>query len=182
MTDTTRTTVTQNKSYMKLIEELVDVFGTTKAQVISNIVEYFFNDSKNDPLLEKLRARKRKEKPPEQNELIKKIRNYLKISDQVPFDVFIDHLDLDADFVVNQLDDWAEKFDLLKGRFELLNKEKPSILLDSADNLDAYTNLFLGVRLLHYQKPLKGLALILGFHKSIDNLEALKLIRYLGDN
>ena len=64
MTETSRTTVTLNNSYMKLIEELVDVFGATKAQVISNIVEYFFNDSKNDPLLEKLRARKRKENPP----------------------------------------------------------------------------------------------------------------------
>ena len=37
MTDTTRTTVTLNKSYMSLIDELVDVFGATKAQVISNI-------------------------------------------------------------------------------------------------------------------------------------------------
>lgn len=110
MTETSRTTVTLNNSYMKLIEELVDVFGATRAQVISNIVEYFFNDNKNDPLLEKLRARKRKENPPEEKELMEKIRNYLKISDQIPFNVFIDHLDLDIDFVVSQLDDWAETF------------------------------------------------------------------------
>ncbi|MFX1427120.1 MAG: hypothetical protein ACFFBE_11760 [Promethearchaeota archaeon] len=110
MTETSRTTVTLNNSYMKLIEELVDVFGATRAQVISNIVEYFFNDNKNDPLLEKLRARKRKENPPEEKELMEKIRNYLKISDQIPFNVFIDHLDLDIDFVVSQLDDWAEIF------------------------------------------------------------------------
>lgn len=113
MTETSRTTVTLNNSYMKLIEELVDVFGATRAQVISNIVEYFFNDSKNDPLLEKLRARKRKETPPEQNEIIKKISKYLKISDQIPFNVFLDHLNLDKDFVISQLDDWAEKFDFM---------------------------------------------------------------------
>jgi hypothetical protein len=113
MTETSRTTVTLNNSYMKLIEELVDVFGATRAQVISNIVEYFFNDSKNDPLLEKLRARKRKENPPEQNEIIKKISKYLKISDQIPFNVFLDHLNLDRDFVISQLDDWAEKFDFM---------------------------------------------------------------------
>ncbi len=113
MTETSRTTVTLNNSYMKLIEELVDVFGATRAQVISNIVEYFFNDSKNDPLLEKLRARKRKENPPEQNEIIKKISKYLKISDQIPFNVFLDHLNLDKDFVISQLDDWAEKFDFM---------------------------------------------------------------------
>jgi hypothetical protein len=74
---------------------------------------------------------------------------------------------------------WAEKFDLLKGRFELLDKEKPSILLDNAGNLDAYANLFLGIRLLHYQKPLEGFALIIGFGKVVNALEAIKLIRYL---
>lgn len=113
MTETSRTTVTLNNSYMRLIEELVDVFGATRAQVISNIVEYFFNDSKNDPLLEKLRARKRKENPPEQRELMKKIGTYLKISDQIPLDVFIEHLNLDTDFVISQLDDWAEKFNFM---------------------------------------------------------------------
>lgn len=74
---------------------------------------------------------------------------------------------------------WAENFSLLKGRFELLDKEKPTILLDNAQNLDALENLFLGIRLLHYQRPLKGLSLILGLDNKIDTNEALKLIRYL---
>ena len=113
MTETSRTTVTLNNSYMKLIEELVDVFGATKAQVISNIVEYFFNDSTNDPLLEKLRARKRKEKPPEQYELNNKISRYLKRADKIPFSVFIEHLNLDTDFVISQLDEWGEKFNFM---------------------------------------------------------------------
>ena len=69
MTETSRTTVTLNNSYMKLVQELVDVFGATKAQVISSIVEYFFNDNHNDALLEKLRSRKRKENPPENCEV-----------------------------------------------------------------------------------------------------------------
>jgi len=110
MTETTRTTVTLNKSYMKLIEELVDVFGATKAQVISNIVEYFFNDNKNDPLLEKLRIRKIKEKVPSKEDLDNKIRNYLKMADKIPFNVFINHLKLDSDFVINHLDEWGEKY------------------------------------------------------------------------
>lgn len=74
---------------------------------------------------------------------------------------------------------WGEQFNLLRARFELLDKEKPSILLDNGSNLDAFTNLFLGIRLLHYQKPLKGLALVIGFSKSINAMEAIKLIRYL---
>ena len=113
MTETSRTTVTLNNSYMKLVEELVDVFGATKAQVISNIVEHFFNDSHNDALLEKLRARKRKENPPEKAEINEKIRRYLKIADKIPFNVFVDHLNLDTEFVINQLDDWGEKYKFL---------------------------------------------------------------------
>ncbi|MCK4382410.1 MAG: hypothetical protein KAW66_03870 [Candidatus Lokiarchaeota archaeon] len=113
MTETSRTTVTLNNSYMKLVEELVDVFGATKAQVISNIVEHFFNDSHNDALLEKLRARKRKENPPEKAEINEKIRKYLKIADKIPFNVFVDHLNLDTEFVINQLDDWGEKYKFL---------------------------------------------------------------------
>ena len=113
MTETTRTTVTLNKSYMKLITELLNVFGATKAQVISNIVEYFFNDRNNDPLLEKLRARKRKENPPGEIELNETIRKYLKISDKIPFNIFVEHMKLDKDFVVSHLDDWAEKFNFM---------------------------------------------------------------------
>jgi len=110
MTDTTRTTVTLNKSYMKLIEELVDVFGATKAQVISNIVEYFFNDSKNDPLLEKLRTRKRKEKIPDKEDLKNRIKLYLKRADKIPFEVFIDHLKLDATYIIDHLDELGDQF------------------------------------------------------------------------
>ena len=98
---------------MKLVEELVDVFGATKAQVISNIVERFFNDSKNDPLLEKLRARKRKEKLPDKIDLDNRIRNYLKRADKIPFEVFLEHLKLDTDFVINHLDVWGEKYNFM---------------------------------------------------------------------
>jgi len=110
MTETTRTTVTLNKSYMRLVEELIDVFGPTKAQVISNIVEYFFNDNKNDALLDKLRARKRKEIPPSDLEVDIKIKNYLSISDKIPFNVFLEHLKLDFDYAINHLDEWAKKY------------------------------------------------------------------------
>jgi dihydrofolate synthase / folylpolyglutamate synthase len=74
---------------------------------------------------------------------------------------------------------WNEQFDLLKSRFELLDKENPSILLDCAHNIDAFTNLFLGIRLVHYQKPLKGFALIIGVNNSMEQNDVLKTIRYL---
>jgi len=74
---------------------------------------------------------------------------------------------------------WKDGFTLPPGRFELLDKEKPSILLDNADNLDAFENLFLGVRLLHYQRPLKDLTMIIGLPASLEALETVKLVRYL---
>ena len=74
---------------------------------------------------------------------------------------------------------WKDTVNELPGRFELLVKEKPSILLDNAANLDAIRNLLLGIRLLHYQRQLKGLTIILGNNNpNIDLMELLKLLRY----
>jgi dihydrofolate synthase/folylpolyglutamate synthase len=74
---------------------------------------------------------------------------------------------------------WKEEQSSLPARFQLLDKEKPSILLDNAQNLDAFENLLLGIRLLHYQRPLKGLTIILGCNNdSMDIGEFLKQLRY----
>ena len=74
---------------------------------------------------------------------------------------------------------WAEEFGLLRGRFEMLDKEKPSILLDNAHNIDAFTNLFLGIRLLHYQRSINGLTLVMGLREYHKVHEVMKLVRYL---
>ncbi len=74
---------------------------------------------------------------------------------------------------------WKEAYSTLPGRFQLLDKEKPTILLDNASNFDAFKNVLLGIRLLHYQRPLKGLTLILGCNNpNLDIPEFLKLLRY----
>lgn len=74
---------------------------------------------------------------------------------------------------------WKEVISSLPGRFQLLDKEKPTILLDNAANLDAFQNLLLGIRLLHYHRPLKGLTLILGNdNPSLQLVEFLKQLRY----
>jgi folylpolyglutamate synthase/dihydrofolate synthase len=74
---------------------------------------------------------------------------------------------------------WETQFDLPRGRFEILEKEKPTMLVDNSSNLDALSNLFLGVRLLHYRHPLKGMAIIFGINSEVDSTEVLKLARYL---
>ena len=74
---------------------------------------------------------------------------------------------------------WKETLNTLSGRFQVLEKEKPTILLDNASNLDALDNVLLGIRLLHYHRALKGLTLIVGFEKNVINEEDfLKTIRY----
>jgi len=74
---------------------------------------------------------------------------------------------------------WRETISTLPARFQMLDKEKPSILLDAANNIDALDSLFLGVRLLHYNRPFKGITLIIGCNNdSIDRTELLKLLCY----
>jgi len=74
---------------------------------------------------------------------------------------------------------WKETYSMLPGRFQLLDKEKPTVLLDNASTIDAFKNVLLGARLLHYQRPLKGLTVVLGCNnKNIDIPEFLKLLRY----
>lgn len=74
---------------------------------------------------------------------------------------------------------WRETQNTLAGRFQLLEKEKPTILLDTADNLDAIGNVLLGIRLLHYQRPLKGLTIVLGCDNPELNVgELMRALRY----
>lgn len=74
---------------------------------------------------------------------------------------------------------WKEVTAQLPAHFQMLDKEKPSILLDNARNIDALKNLLLGIRLMHYQRPLKGLAFVFGCDKNLINTEEfLKLLRY----
>lgn len=74
---------------------------------------------------------------------------------------------------------WKETINSLPGRFQMLDKEKPSILLDNASNLDAFENTLLGVRLLHYQKPIKGLTMIIGAERNtLQGDDFLRAVRY----
>ncbi len=74
---------------------------------------------------------------------------------------------------------WKEAASSLPGRFQLLDKEKPTVLLDNAENLDSFQNLLLGIRLLHYHRPLKGLTIVIGNNNPLLNIsEFLKLLRY----
>lgn len=74
---------------------------------------------------------------------------------------------------------WQTTTSTLSNRFELIEENKPSILLDNANNVDAFKNLLLGIRLLNYERKLKGLVVIIGCENNeLLNTEFYKIIRY----
>ncbi len=76
-------------------------------------------------------------------------------------------------------DFWKETTNELIAHFQVLDKEKPSILLDNASNSDALENVLLGVRLLNYERPIKGLIFIIAAEKtSFNPLAFSKQMRY----
>jgi len=74
---------------------------------------------------------------------------------------------------------WKETPSALPGRFQLLDKEKPTVLLDTASNVDAMENFLLGIRLLHYRRPIKGLVLIIAnTNEQLQMATFVKQLRY----
>lgn len=110
MTDTKRTTVTLTTSIMNLVGDLVGVFGATKAQVISNIVENFLNDSKNFPLLNELRKRKMKLEHPDDETIEHKITLLLKGANKIPLESFLNFLEIEESIFYEKNHIWSQKF------------------------------------------------------------------------
>lgn len=107
MTDTQRTTVSLSQIYMDMVDELVGVYGRTRAAVITNIVQHFFNSSDNFSLLNELKERK-KRKPNE--ELIEqKVKSLFKGVKTIQLSHFLDYLEIDKNYLFNNLDEWKEK-------------------------------------------------------------------------
>ena len=74
---------------------------------------------------------------------------------------------------------WTETAKTPEHKFQVLEKEVPTVLLDNASNVDAIENLLLGVRLIHYKNPIKGLVLIASCNKNRMNTEGfIKAVRY----
>lgn len=74
---------------------------------------------------------------------------------------------------------WQATATTIPGRFQMLANCKPPILLDNASNIDAFVNLLLGIRLLHYQRPLKGLVIIAACQDNkLHSTEYFKMLRY----
>ncbi|TFG08739.1 MAG: hypothetical protein EU539_01440 [Promethearchaeota archaeon] len=117
MTDTARTTVTLTENYMNRIKKLVGKFATTKAQVISKIVENFLDSSEYFNYLEQLEREQTNYEINEAKELAKKpeiyhkkINNVLSGGNMIPIDEFLNYLNIDFDFFFDKLPEWKEKY------------------------------------------------------------------------
>lgn len=74
---------------------------------------------------------------------------------------------------------WRTVHTNVPGQFQLLNTEHPAIVLDTASNIESLKQLLLGVRLIHYRTPLKGLSIVMGFDgNDYNTTELVKTIRY----
>lgn len=74
---------------------------------------------------------------------------------------------------------WNESFDLLPGRFELRREMSPRTILDCAHNADAFENVFLGLRLMHYKNVISHFALVIGLPVNIEVSLVMRSLRYL---
>ena len=113
MTETTRTTVTLSKISMNQVKELVGVFGSTPASVISRIVEHFFDYGKFDDVIEKMKAKKRELFPPEEAIINNKIKNLFRGANKIPFNDFVDFLQVDKKLVLENIHIWTEKYNIM---------------------------------------------------------------------
>ena len=112
MTETTRTTVTLSRISMNEVKELVGVFGSTPASVISRIVDHFFDYGRFDDVIEKMKAKKRELFPPDEAIINAKIKNLFKGADKIPFTDFIDFLQVDKKLVMENIHIWTEKYNI----------------------------------------------------------------------
>ncbi|MBA7515767.1 hypothetical protein ES705_07810 [subsurface metagenome] len=112
MTETTRTTVTLSKISMNQVKELVGVFGSTPASVISRIVEHFFDYGKFDDVIEKMKAKKRELFPPDDITINNKIKNLFKGVNKIPFEDFVDFLQVDSRYVLESIHIWTERYNI----------------------------------------------------------------------
>jgi len=112
MTETTRTTVTLSRISMNQVKELVGVFGSTPASVISRIVDHFFDYGKFDDVIERMKAKKRELFPPDDAILNEKIKNLFRGADKIPFDDFINFLQVDKKLVLENIHIWTEKYNI----------------------------------------------------------------------
>ncbi len=112
MTETTRTTVTLSRISMNEVKELVGVFGSTPATVISRIVDHFFDYGRFDDVIEKMKVKKRELYPPDEVIINERIENLFKGADKIPFADFINFLQVDKKLVMENIHIWAEKYNI----------------------------------------------------------------------
>lgn len=112
MADTDRTTITLAQFYMDSVEDCIGILGMSRTQVITKIIEIFFDKPENIEWVEKLRKKRNLIQSKKSNLPIieEKINNYLKISDNIPLNEFIDFLNIDMEIAREYLHNWAEKF------------------------------------------------------------------------
>ena len=97
--------------HINLIEHLINIFGESRSEVIENIVKrFFFNDSEFIRGLESIKRFSETNVKKDYQNIEIKIKNLLEISDIIDLEFFIDYLDIEKEYLYNNLIKWAKKF------------------------------------------------------------------------
>ncbi len=117
-----RTSIQLPKFLWDFIDSYKGILGTNRSNVIGTIVLSYLNDSNNRENLESLRKDRskilekyRRERDRKPENLEKRIKNFLEISDRIPLKTFITHLNIDIRYFHDNLYNWAIKYNF---RFE----------------------------------------------------------------
>ncbi|MGQ4873779.1 MAG: hypothetical protein ACP6IY_06875 [Promethearchaeia archaeon] len=117
MTDTQRTTITLTDFYWRKIERLVGKFASTKAQVISKIVENYLDSEAYYNYIKNLEEESKKLGPKEE-EIHLKLTNYISwAADGILLESFISDimeiLNVNRKFVLLKMSEWLKEFRLI---------------------------------------------------------------------
>lgn len=131
MTETDRTTITLVKFYMDLVEDCIGILGSSRSQVISKIIEKFFDDPKNIAYLDHIKKKeeivlsKIKEVAKKPEKIEENIQKLLKFADNIPLNYLLEYLNVDENILRENLHRWAEKFNFQFNDFKIIkNKDK----------------------------------------------------------
>ena len=130
MTETDRTTITLVKFYMDFVEDCIGILGSTRSQVISKIIEKFFDNPENIAYIDHFKKKKKemieskvKEEAKKSERIDQNLQKLLKFADNIPLDYLIKYLNVDEDILRENLHIWAEKFNFQFNDFKIIKKK-----------------------------------------------------------
>ena len=120
MTKSSRTSIRLTNNLWDFIDNSIGVIGYNRSSVIGAIILSYFKNEKNRNELKSMKKdyteiieNLKKEKARESENFHEKLKNFLEVSDRIPLETFIEHLNIDSRFFHDNLYNWAKKYNFI---------------------------------------------------------------------